>query len=114
MPVLPLGMSCIARAVADAGHEVRQINLMAKSDTLNSLTHLLGHFDPDVIGTSVRKIDDQVSDNAGFLLEPVKAIVDACRANSNAGIVLGGAGHSIFPRFALEYLGADTGIQGEG
>jgi len=29
-------------------------------------------------------------------------------------IVLGGAGYSIFPKSALEYLGADMGIQGEG
>jgi radical SAM superfamily enzyme YgiQ (UPF0313 family) len=49
-----------------------------------------------------------------FLLEPVKHVVAACRQNSGAKIVLGGAGYSMFPKNVLAYLGADMGIQGEG
>jgi radical SAM superfamily enzyme YgiQ (UPF0313 family) len=49
-----------------------------------------------------------------FLLDPVKNIISECRNHSNATIVLGGAGYSIFPQAALDYLGADMGIQGEG
>jgi radical SAM superfamily enzyme YgiQ (UPF0313 family) len=49
-----------------------------------------------------------------FLLEKAKAVVDTCRRLSKATIVLGGAGYSIFPDAALDYLDADLGIQGEG
>jgi len=49
-----------------------------------------------------------------FLLDPVKNIISECRNHSNATIVLGGAGYSIFPQAALDYLDADMGIQGEG
>jgi radical SAM superfamily enzyme YgiQ (UPF0313 family) len=49
-----------------------------------------------------------------FLLEPVKDIISTCRDISDAIIVLGGAGYSIFPQAALDYLDADMGIQGEG
>jgi radical SAM superfamily enzyme YgiQ (UPF0313 family) len=114
MPVLPLGMSLIARAAEDAGNDVRQINLMAKHDALNGLIKSIKEYDPEVIGISVRNIDDQVSAGTRFLLEPVRAIVEACRLHSKAKIVLGGAGYSIFPEHALEYLDADMGIQGEG
>ena len=114
MPVLPLGMSCVAKAAEDAGYDVTQINLMAKQDALTGLIETINECAPDVIGISVRNIDDQVSTNTRFLLEPVKAIVDACRSNSDATIVLGGAGYSIFPHHTLEYLGVDMGIQGEG
>ena len=69
---------------------------------------------PDIIGISVRNIDDQVSLHPRFLLEPVKQVVAACRQNSDARIVLGGAGYSMFPEHVLAYLGADMGIQGEG
>jgi radical SAM superfamily enzyme YgiQ (UPF0313 family) len=41
-------------------------------------------------------------------------VVALCRQLSQAPIVLGGAGYSIFPQSALEYLGADMGIHGEG
>jgi radical SAM superfamily enzyme YgiQ (UPF0313 family) len=44
-----------------------------------------------------------------FLLEPVQNIIAQCRAFSNAVIVIGGAGFSIFPHAVLRYLKADMG-----
>jgi radical SAM superfamily enzyme YgiQ (UPF0313 family) len=41
-------------------------------------------------------------------------VVAACRAHASAPIVLGGAGYSIFPQAALDYLEADYGIRGDG
>ncbi|WP_299977390.1 radical SAM protein [Desulfobacula sp.] len=114
MPVLPLGMAFVARATEDAGHEVSQINLMAEPEALKTLAARIQKVQPDIIGISVRNIDDQVSAQPRFLLDPVKKIVSVCRQNSEAKIVLGGAGYSIFPRHALTYLAADMGIQGEG
>lgn len=114
MPVLPLGMAFVARAAEDAGHEVSQINLMAEPEVLKSLAERIQMIQPDIIGISVRNIDDQVSVQPRFLLEPVKHVVATCRQNSEAKIVLGGAGYSMFPKHVLAYLGADMGIQGEG
>jgi radical SAM superfamily enzyme YgiQ (UPF0313 family) len=48
------------------------------------------------------------------LLEQVKEVISDCQSLSDAPIVLGGAGYSVFPESALAYLGADMGIQGEG
>ncbi len=114
MPVLPLGMGFVAKAAEDAGHQVSQINLMAKPEALNTLAARIQEVRPDIIGISVRNIDDQISSEPRFLLEPVRDIVSTCRQNSEAKIVLGGAGYSIFPRHALTYLDADMGIRGEG
>jgi radical SAM superfamily enzyme YgiQ (UPF0313 family) len=47
-------------------------------------------------------------------LDKVKIIINYCRTHSSVPIILGGAGYSIFPESALEYLEADMGIQGEG
>jgi len=114
MPVLPLGMAFVARAAEDAGHEVSQINLMTEPEALKTLEERIQKVQPDIIGISVRNIDDQASLQPRFLLDSVKAIVSTCRQSSEAKIVLGGAGYSIFPRHALTYLAADMGIQGEG
>lgn len=114
MPVLPLGMAFVAKAAEDAGHDVSQINLMAEPEALASLAARIRMVRPDIIGISVRNIDDQVSLHPRFLLEPAKHVVAACRQNSEAKIVLGGAGFSMFPNHVLAYLGADMGIQGEG
>lgn len=114
MPVLPLGLGCVARAVQEAGHEVQVINLMSREDVSRVMEESIQGFSPEVIGISVRNIDDQVMAGPRFLLEPVKDIVSLSRQKTDAPIVIGGAGYSIFPESALEYLGADMGIQGEG
>ncbi len=114
MPVLPLGMACVAAAAQNAGHEVQTVNLMMQKDVRAPISQAIHTFSPEVIGISVRNIDDQFMETPVFLLDSVRAVVSICRSLSDAPIVLGGAGYSIFPKTALAYLGADMGIQGEG
>jgi radical SAM superfamily enzyme YgiQ (UPF0313 family) len=114
IPVLPLGLACVTAAVQAAGHEAELLNLMYQQDASEVLKQAIKGFQPELIGISVRNIDDQCMENPRFLLDSVKGVVADCRSLSSAPIVLGGAGYSIFPRSALAYLGADMGIQGEG
>jgi len=114
MPVMPLGLACVAEAVKNAGHVIHVADLMYESDISQSLKERILGFQPECIGISVRNIDDQNSQNPRFLLRNVKDIVNICREYSRAPIVLGGAGYSIYPKSALAYLNADFGIQGEG
>jgi radical SAM superfamily enzyme YgiQ (UPF0313 family) len=114
MPVLPLGLAFIAAAVQSAGHELKMLNLMMQADMHGAIKDAIVESNPEIIGISVRNIDDQNMENPKFLLEAVKDVVDNCRKYSKATIVLGGAGYSIFPQAALDFLGADIGIQGEG
>ena len=114
MPTLPLGLACVAAATRKAGHEVAMVDLMAEKDVRSVLKEAIEGFCPNLIGISVRNIDDQNMENPRFLLDPIKEIVAACRGLSEAPIVLGGAGYSIFPKSALSFLGADMGIEGEG
>jgi len=93
---------------------VAMADLMVEKDTRSVLKGAIEGFRPEIIGISVRNIDDQNMENPRFLLDPVKEIVSGCRSLSEATIVLGGAGYSIFPESALSFLGADMGIQGEG
>ncbi len=114
MTPLPLGLACVAAATAKAGFEVRFLDLLSTPDGKSATQDAIRTLQPDVIGVSVRNIDDQTMSTPRFLLEPLKEVVDLCRALSRAPIVLGGAGFSIFPESTLRYLGADMGIQGEG
>lgn len=114
MPTLPLGIGCVAEATRRAGHEIKLVDLLAKEDPELAVKEAVGSFSPDVIGISIRNIDDQKMNGTRLLLDHVKGVLSDCRSLSNAPIVLGGAGYSIFPERALEYLGADMGIQGEG
>jgi radical SAM superfamily enzyme YgiQ (UPF0313 family) len=90
------------------------LDLMFEQDTKSAVQGRIAEFRPDVIGISIRNIDDQNMADARFLLPPVREIVATSRSLCGAPIVLGGAGYSIFADSALRYLGADIGIQGEG
>ncbi|MCF8110986.1 MAG: radical SAM protein [Desulfobacteraceae bacterium] len=114
VPVLPVGMAGVAASVQQAGHEVKILNLMSSGHVKGFFDDALTGFRPDVIGISVRNIDDQNMASPQFLLPPVKTVIEHCRRLSGSPIVLGGAGYSIFPQAGLKYLGADLGIKGEG
>ncbi|MGP8152813.1 MAG: B12-binding domain-containing radical SAM protein [Smithella sp.] len=111
---MPLGLNYVAAAAQNKGHNVKVLDLMAHTDSLLPVREAIESFYPDIIGISVRNIDDQSMHGARFLLDEVKGIVLYCRSLSDATIVLGGAGYSIFPEAVLAYLKADMGIQGEG
>ncbi|MBS3810081.1 MAG: cobalamin-dependent protein, partial [Desulfobacterales bacterium] len=114
MTVLPLGMACVASAVEYGGHDIRVVNLMRPEHVSRFLVPVIEKFSPEVIGISVRNIDDQNMNAPKFLLSEVKPVIAECRSRSDSPIVLGGPGYSIFPQSVLDYLGADFGIQGEG
>lgn len=114
MVPLPLGPACVAAATQQAGHDVMLTDLMFEEDGDRAIRQAIESFRPEIIGLSVRNIDDQNMEDCRFLLTSMKAVVDTCRAASPAPIVLGGAGYSIFPDGCLRYLGADYGVQGEG
>jgi radical SAM superfamily enzyme YgiQ (UPF0313 family) len=111
---LPLGLGLLAAAARREGHLVELVDLMAEEDNLQTIEKAISSFRPDIIGISVRNIDDQNMARPKFLLDKVKRVVADCRSISTVPIVLGGAGYSIFPESALDYLEADMGIQGEG
>ncbi|MBW4056867.1 MAG: radical SAM protein [Proteobacteria bacterium] len=111
---LPLGMNCVAVAARNAGHDVHMLDLMGGGDNNELIRSAIQHSKPDLVGISVRNVDNQHMAETRFLLEPVRDIIAQCRTFSAAPVVIGGAGFSIFPHAVLRYLKADMGICGEG
>lgn len=109
-----LGLACIAAAVEAAGHEICLVDLLIERDPRSAVVQTVGNFNPEVIGVSVRNIDDQKMRNPRFLLDQARDVISWCKEASTAPIILGGAGFSILPDVILDYLDAEMGIQGEG
>ena len=112
MRTWPLGAACVAAAAEQSGHDVEFLDLMQVQDPQAAASKIIQEFQPQVIGHSVRNVDDQSMADTKFFLGEVKELALLLKRLANVPIVLGGAGYSIFPSAILEYLGADMGIQG--
>jgi radical SAM superfamily enzyme YgiQ (UPF0313 family) len=114
MTVLPLGLGMVVAAVRRVGHDVELLNVHGGAIPAESVAESVTRYRPDVVGFSVRNVDDQNMQSPRFLLPLVAEAVAACRVHTDAPVVVGGAGYSIFPRQILAFLGADLGVRGEG
>lgn len=111
-PVYPLGLDYVAAAIA-GDHEV-QITDMNGLGGIEQLGETLRGFSPDVVGVSLRNIDNtDVEDPIGFM-GSYRNLVQAIRDHSDALVVLGGSGFTINPEPFMDGLKADYGILGEG
>ncbi|MBT8351570.1 MAG: cobalamin-dependent protein, partial [Deltaproteobacteria bacterium] len=99
-PVYPLGLDYVARAIADK-HKVKILDLNDLKD-FDSIEKLIKRFLPDIVGISIRNIDNtDTTDPKGFI-NRYKKLVALIRNCSKSPIVLGGSGFTIFPAEVLE------------
>ena len=113
-PVYPIGAAYVGAAAARAGHEVRGVDLCFAADRAREVTRAVDDFSPDVIGISLRNLDNSAYPENCSYIEDYRGLVAGLRAQSRAPIVLGGAGFTVMPSTILEELNADYGIVGEG
>lgn len=113
-PVFPLGLAYIATALKNHGHAVRVIDLCFSEDTDNDIRETILDFQPEVIGMSLRNIDDVAFPRQHSYLQEYKATIGSLRRYSEALVVIGGSGFTIMPEPFMQALGADFGIVGEG
>lgn len=113
-PVYPLGVSMIAGVLSNTGHEVYQFDFLEKKQSLEALKGFINEKKPDLVGISIRNIDNTNILSEHYYIEDAKKIVQCIRGETNALIILGGAGFSLMPEVILNEVGADYGIVGEG
>jgi radical SAM superfamily enzyme YgiQ (UPF0313 family) len=111
-PVYPLGLDYVAGAIAGS-HEVRCLDLNSL-DAHGGLTHAVKSFEPDIIGISLRNIDNTDAQHPQGFMGHYTQVAQAIRECSQAPIVLGGTGFTLFAPEIMRLLAADYGIIGEG
>jgi len=111
-PVYPLGLDYVAGAL-DSNYQTKIVDLNEFADA-GKLAQLVREFAPDVVGISIRNIDNTDTINSRDFLSDYQGLTRLVRENSRALLVLGGSGYTVFPVEFLHALGADYGIAGEG
>ena len=110
-PVFPLGLAHLASALQCAGHQSCCVDLQV---TNTPLEQLVTEFQPDVVGVSVRNVDDVQFQSRQTYFHSAVSLCRKMRRLCSSPIVLGGTAFSIFPEQFLRLTGADYGIQGAG
>lgn len=112
--VYPLGVSMVAAALRKEGHAVTLFDFLHQNQSLDAVREVVRRTRPDLVGISIRNVDNVNLLHEQRYIETVRCIVAVLREETPVKIVLGGSGFSVMPEEVLAAVGADYGVTGEG
>ena len=114
-PVIgPIGLDYVAGAAEAAGLEVDVLDLALAGEPQAALRRYLEDRRPDLVGLTLRNADDCFWPSAEWFVPVLAETVRQVRGLTDAPIVVGGVGFSIFADRVMEQTGADFGVRGDG
>lgn len=111
-PAYPIGLDYVMHSISPP-HQVQCAD-MNELKTAAALAGVLSSFRPDVVGVSIRNIDNVDVVCTQSLIGEIAGLIEVIRQNTEGVIVLGGSGFTILPREFMAALDADYGVIGEG
>jgi len=111
---LPIGLAYIAGYLDPEQHSAKLLDLMFSDDYLAVVERAVKDFQPDLVGLSIRNLDNGSNLKPQSVLPITKEVTDLIRSISQATIVCGGPAFSIFPNECFDFIGPDVGITGSG
>src|ERR1700686_1023114 len=95
-PVVPNGLACVASALDAAGHRVRFLDLCFAPDPVASGGKAAAEFKPDIVGVSVRNIDNSDAIALRHYTPEARSVLQALRqAAPGAKVIAGGAAFGV-------------------
>ena len=113
-PIAPLGIEYVAGACRAAGIDVDVVDLCLAEDPEAELIRYFADRQPDLVGLSFRNVDDCFWPSGASFLPTLTGDITTIRGLSDAPIVVGGVGFSIFADRIVERTGVEFGIRGDG
>ena len=111
---IPIGPACIAAVLREQGHQVELLDLCFEPKIEAALIAHLERYTPELVGISLRQIENNELFGHRSYLEDTRSIVETVKKHSRAEMVIGGAGFTLFPEELLRYLELPYGIAGDG
>jgi len=113
-PIAPVGLDYVAGALGRAGVEVELVDLCLADDPEAALARHFSQHSPELVAVTLRNVDDCFWPGEAWFVPEVEAVLRQVRVASDAPIVLGGVGFSIFAERLVRHTQADFGIRGDG
>ena len=111
---LPIGLAYVAGHLDPSQHTTKVIDLMFPDDYLAEVGEAVRDFEPDLVGLSLRNLDNGSYLDPQWALPVTKEVTERVRSASDAVIVCGGPAFSILPEACFAYVEPDLGIAGDG
>ena len=114
-PVVPNGLACVASALDAAGHEVRFVDLCFERDPASAAAAAARDMMPDVVGVSVRNIDNSDAIALRHYTPEARAVFNALRKSApRARLIAGGAAFGVAPEALFRDFEVDYAVAGDG
>jgi len=113
-PIGPVGLDYVATAARAAGFEVELLDLCLADDPAGAIRRFFASRSPQLVGLTFRNVDDCFWPSCQSFVPGLLQIVQEVRNFTDAPIVLGGVGYSLFPKRLLELTGVEFGVRGDG
>jgi radical SAM superfamily enzyme YgiQ (UPF0313 family) len=110
----PIGLDYLAASVRQAGIDVEVLDLGLVEEPVGAMKDYFAMQNPELVGLSFRNADDCFWPSADWFVPGLKSTINTIRSFTDAPVVVGGVGFSIFARAIYEYTGVDFGICGDG
>ncbi len=113
-PVAPIALDYIGAALQGAGFAVHLVDLTFAGDAAAAIAEGLGEGDPLAVGITCRNTEDCYWPSSAWFVPRLAEVVDMVRRQSEAPVILGGCGFSLFPAQIMDHCGVDLGVVGDG
>lgn len=113
-PIAPIGLDYVATSARRAGIETEIVDLGLARESDRELEAHFSRRQPKLVGVSFRNVDDSFWPSAQWFLPDLVHLVGRIRTVTDAPLVLGGVGFSVFARRIVRHTGVEFGIRGDG
>lgn len=110
---VPVGLAYVAAHIDATRHVLHVLDCMFSTDVTQDVTEAVQRFQPEVVGLSLRNLDNQSYLNPIWHLPAVRELITHLRSVCAATMVCGGPAFSILPAACFEYLAPDLGLAGD-
>ncbi|MFC1764633.1 B12-binding domain-containing radical SAM protein [Planctomycetota bacterium] len=113
-PIAPIGLEYVASAVRQAGIEIEILDLGLQTSPEHLLREYFTNHTPALVGLTFRNVDDCFWPSCQWFAPELARWVQTIKSLTDAPVLVGGIGFSIFAERLVEYTSADFGIRGDG
>ncbi|MBL7189388.1 MAG: cobalamin-dependent protein [Phycisphaerae bacterium] len=110
----PIGVDYVAGSAKQAGLDTEVLDLCFEDDPVEAMSRHFRDRSSELVGISFRNTDDCFWPSADWFVPRLKDTIETIRNMTDAPVVIGGVGYSIFPEQILEHTSVDFGICGDG